>query len=282
MPYETFLDTHSSPRSGVYKRVFRTQTHEETGGAVLWGQAMSMAIMLLMQSFEIALRNRIHVSLSRQATLRNGSTADSYAWYDHQLGNHQLQGETYDKVERLLCDRQRIRLQRQPTPDQVVARLPFGVWPNILEQQLPTAVVEAKTFMDVFPYYPRKPRKHWSHADNRKAAVDRVKDVNAWRNRVAHCRPVWSEGWFKGSQSQHWSDVLHRVKGRRAGVLEILGWICPQTVQVYAQSFGGRLFDELATDHSVFAHLTHPYVPTVGPSYPVADVANLAAYRARP
>jgi len=61
MPYQAFLETLSGPRSGVYKRVFRTLTPEETGGAVLWGQAMSMALQSLMLTFEVTLRNRIHV-----------------------------------------------------------------------------------------------------------------------------------------------------------------------------------------------------------------------------
>lgn len=281
MPYQAFLETHSGPRSGVYKRVFRTQTPEETGGAVLWGQAMSMALQSLMQTFEVTLRNRIHASLSRQATEKSAALSDSFAWYDYKLGMHKLEGETFDKIERVLCDDQGIRLKAQPSPDRVVARLSFGVWPNVLEQQLPTPVIQARTFLDVFSHYPKKPRKHWSHADNRKAAVDKVKDVKGWRNRIAHCKPVWTEGWYRSSATQHWTEVLNRVRSRQVEMLEVLGWMCPHTVHVYKQSYGGRLFDELTTEQAVLAHITQPEVPFAGPVYPKPDPAVLAAYKAR-
>ena len=282
MPYQAFLETLTGPRSGVYKRVFRTQTQEETGGAVLWGQAMSMALQPLMQTFEVTLRNRIHVSLSRQATENTATPSDSFAWYDHQLGMHKLEGETFDKVERVLCDAQMIRLNVPPPPDRVIARLSFGVWPNVLEQQLPTPVVQARTFRDVFSHYPKNPRKHWNHADNRKAAIDKVKDVKAWRNRIAHCKPVWTEGWYRTSATQHWTEVLNRVKGRQVEMLEVLGWMCPETVNVYKQSYSGRLFDELTTEQAVLAHITQPHVPAAGPTFPGFAPEVLKAYKTRP
>ena len=64
-------------------------------------------------------------------------------------------------------------------------------------------------------------------------------------------------------------------------MLDVLGWMCPQTVQVYKLSYNGRLFDELATDQAVLAHITQPYVPAAGPLYPAAVPAALAAYMAR-
>lgn len=281
MPYKAYLETLSSPRSGIYRRVFRTQTDEEASGAVLWGQAMAMSLQALTLTFEVALRNRIHTSLSRQASsAAGGQELDSYAWYDHQLGGKKLEGETYDKVEALLCGANGARLVPQPTPDRVIARLSFGVWPNILDAQLPTPVVEAKTFRDVFPFHP-KPRKHWNHGTNRKAAVAVVKDVQSWRNRLAHCKPAWSEGWYRNSATQHWSELLNRLKSRRAGVLEVLNWICPHTAQLHVDSFAGRLFEALATQDAVIAHLQQPLIPGAGPTYPAAEAQVLAEYLAR-
>jgi len=92
---------------------------------------------------------------------------------------------------------------------------------------------------------------------------------------------VWTEGWYRNSASQHWTEVLDRVKSRRAEMLDVLGWMCPQTVQVYKQSYSGRLFDELATDQAVLAHIVQPDVPAAGPIYPGADPQTLKAYKAR-
>jgi len=280
MPYQAFLDTLSEPRSGVYKRVFRTQTPEETCGAVMWGLSMSMALQSAMSMFEVTLRNRIHVSMSRQATENTGNPVNSFAWYDHQLGMRRLEGETFAKIERVLCDESMVRLPIQPSPDRVVAKLSFGIWPNILAQQLPNPMIEARTFLDVFPNYPKKPRKHWNHAANRLSAIDTLKDVRAWRNRISHCKPVWTEGWYRNSQTQDWPNVLNRVKGRHTSMLEVLEWMCPQTVLIYKQSYSGRLFNELITEEAVFAHINQTYAQIAAPVLAL-DQAAMLAYKAR-
>jgi hypothetical protein len=280
MPYPTFLDTLSVPRSGVYKRVFRTQTPEETSGAILWAQSMTVALQALIHTFEVVLRNRVHVTMSRQNTETPGPAVDSFAWYDHLQGSTQLQGVTFEKVEAVLCDKNGVRLSTLPSPDRVIASLPFGVWPNILDAQLPTPKVEVRTFLDVFPHHPSA-KFHWKHSANRKAAVAVVKDVRAWRNRLSHCKPVWTEGWFRNSANQHWTDVLNRLTSRRAEVLEVLGWMCPETAAVYKGGFAGRLFDALATDDAVFAHIQQPLAAGAVPIYAAAAPAALAAYKAR-
>lgn len=280
MPYPTFLDTLSSPRSGVYKRVFRTQTAMETAGAVLWAQYMTTAMQALIHSFEVVLRNRVHVSLSRQASEVHGPVVDSFPWYDHRQVPRRLEGETYSRIEALLCDRNGIRLSTLPSPDRVIASLPFGVWPNILDAQLPTPKTEVRTFSDVFPNHPAA-KAHWRHRANHKSVVAVLKDLRAWRNRLSHCKPLWTQGWFRRSPHQHWTDMLSQLKSRRADALNVLGWMCPSTATVYQGGFAGRLFDALATDDAVFAHIQQPLEAGNGPSYVVSDAEALAAYKRR-
>ena len=281
MPYQPYLTTLSGPRTGVYKRVFRTQTPEETTGAMLWGQAVAMALQPLLVSFEVVLRNRIHASLSAQASELAGSPCASFAWYDQLSGWHKLEGETFNKVEKLLNDDFGARLAIPPSPDRVVSGLSFGVWSNILDAQLPTPTVQARTFKEVFPHHP-KVKKHWGHGENRKAAVAIVKDVRVWRNRISHCKPVWSEGWFRNSPTQHWSDVMRRVVSRRLELLEVLGWMCPQTVDVYQRGFTGRLFDGLITEDAMYDFVHAQLAAANGPTYPVPNAAALHAYKLRP
>ncbi|WP_146208418.1 hypothetical protein [Cupriavidus plantarum] len=242
---------------------------------------MSMALQSLLLTFEVVLRNRVHVSLSRQATESSGAVSNSFAWYDHQLGIYRLEGATRDKVEALLCDNNMVRLKEQPSPDRVIAQLSFGVWPNILDQQLPTPVAEARTFLDVFPHYPKNPRKHWYHPENRTAAIGMLKEVKGWRNRIAHCKPVWTQGWYRASPTQHWTEVLDRLKARRAEMLTVLGWMCPQTLEIYRRSYSGRLFDELVTEYAVLAHLIQPHVPEAGPAYARDHHGAMRAYKER-
>ena len=281
MPHIRYQDTLSTARVGVYRRVFRTQSPEETTGALLWNQAIVMALHPLITSFEVALRNRIHVSLSRQAS-QAASLSDSFPWYDSNLGWLHLQGETGSKVERLLSDGAGVRLAVLPTPERIVSALSFGVWTNILDSQLPTPPVEVHTFSDVFPHYPaKKPSRHWAYAPTRKVVIERVKDVRAWRNRLSHCKPVWSEGWFRASPAQHWQDMLRRVRSRRQELEEVLGWMCPDTLAVCRQSFPGRLLDGVATEEAVYDYVHGNMAATVGPVYPAPDPTAFGTYKAR-
>jgi hypothetical protein len=280
MPYQHFLDAMSSPRIGVYRRVFRTQSPEETFGVVMWAQAIASALQTLVFTSEVALRNRIHMSLSRQAsTAVNGQESLSFPWYDHTAGWKTLHGETYSKVEALLCTNG-MRSAQQPSPDRVVAELSLGVWPNILDGQL-TQREQQRTFNDVFPDHPNRHKKHWNYENARKDAVALCKDLQHLRNRIAHCGPIWPEGWFKGSQTQMWTDMLARLKARRASLLLLLSWICEKTAHAHATSFAGRWFDQLCSENAVIAYMEQPLGAGSDLRLPHVDAAKLAAYLQR-
>jgi len=280
MPYESYLGSISHPRSGIYRRVFRTQTPEETSGAILWSQAMASSLLTLTSMLEVALRNRIHLSLSRQSSLAvTGAEQDSHAWYDHTLGWKTLNGETYSKVQDLLY-KNGMRLQIQPTPDRVVSRLSFGVWPNILDSQL-TQTEQRQTFNDVFSHHPKKVRKHWDFENARKDCVAVCKDAQNMRNRLSHCRPLWPEGWFRNDGIQHWTDMLNRLSSRRASFVQALSWICPGTASMYATSFAGQWFDQLSQADAVIAYVQQPLAAGVNLQIPKADATAMKAYMAR-
>jgi hypothetical protein len=246
----------------------------------MWAQAMAASLQALISTLEVALRNRIHVSLSQQASQAvMGQASNSYPWYDSTLGWKILSGETYTKVEELLCANG-VRLKTQPTPDRVIAGLSFGVWPNILDSQL-TQLQERQTFNDVFPDHPKHARKHWNFENSRKDAVAICKDLQHLRNRIAHCKPIWPEGWFRSSPAQHWTDMLNRLKNRRAGIIELLSWVCQNTAQVHSTTFAGRWFDQLATHDAVMAYVLQPLNAGADLQFPQADVPTLQAYITR-
>ena len=281
MPYKNYLQSISSSRSHIYKIVFRTQTDEETCGAVLWGQAMASSLQSLVTTFEVALRNRIHVSLSRQYSVAKGLPAtDSYAWYDELQSSLPLSGKTKEKVEKILCGVSGGRLATQPHPDRVVSSISFGVWPNILDAQLPTQTIEELTFKDVFPYHP-KVRQHWRHSSSRKDAVAVVKDVQNWRNRLAHCKPVWSEGWFRSQANPNWKFLLMRLNSRKQSILEVLEWICPDTAEIYQKSYASQMFGSLNSEAAVMAYVFQPTNTCSLPIYPTFSPADIVAYKAR-
>lgn len=206
---------------------------------------------------EVALRNAIHTSLSLQASASSGGTSPSFAWYDHTLGWKKLEGETYAKVEKLLCAPSQLRLPTQPTPDAVVAELSLGVWPNILDQQL-TQAQEAKTFDAVFTDHPKRKKGHWRHEANRKIAVERCKDLQKFRNRMAHCGPVWSQGWLSNQPGRHWTLAIDNLKARHADLMEMLTWISASTAEAHAASFASYWFTQLCSQDAVLTFITDP------------------------
>lgn len=273
-----FLDALSAPRVGVYRNLFRTQTDDETVGAVLWGQTMAAALQPLICTSEVALRNRIHASLSRQASVHAGHPATkSYPWYDHRLGWKKLEGETFAKIEDLLL-KNGMPLAPQPSPDRVVAELSLGVWPNILESQL-TNREQQETFNDVFPDHPNRQRKHWKYPNAREDAIARCKDLQCLRNRIAHRGPIWPENWSQGRP--HWTDVVGRLKARRADLLELLSWICSASAEIHRLSLMGRMFDELCTNDAVMAFMLDPCHAGGLQAFPPVDQQVLDAHLRR-
>lgn len=272
-----FLEALSIPRVGVYRNVFRTQSDDETMGAILWGQAMAAALQPLICTSEVALRNRIHASLSRQASLQAGAVSNSYPWYDHTIGWKTFHGETFTKIEDLLRSNG-MPVQPQPSPDRVVAELSLGVWPNILESQL-TNLQQQETFNDVFPDHPNHARKHWRHETARQDAVARCKDLQRLRNRIAHRGPIWPENWSQ--QRPHWTDILSRMTARHAQLLELLSWICKAAADIYRRSMMGRLFDQLCTKDAVMAFMLDPINAGGLQAFPQVDPQVFAAHLQR-
>ena len=273
-----FLEALSVPRVGVYRNLFRTQSDDETVGAVLWGQTMAAALQPLICTSEVALRNRIHASLSRQASLHAGLPASkSYPWYDHRLGWKKLEGETFAKIEDLLF-KNGMPLTPQPSPDRVVAELSLGVWPNILESQL-TNREQQETFNDVFPDHPNQLRKHWKYPNARGEAIARCKDLQRLRNRIAHRGPIWPENWSQGRP--HWTDMLARLKARRAELLELLSWICGASAEFHRFSLMGRMFDELCSNDAVICFMLDPVRAGAIHPFPQVDQQVLNAYLQR-
>ena len=258
MPYQLLLDAMSAPRISSYRSIFKTQNTTETFGAYSWGQAINATLQPFICTCEVALRNAIHKSLSLQASSAiAGGPFVSFPWYDYKQGWRTLQGETYEKVEKILCDRSSIRKAIQPAPDMVVADLSLGIWPNILVQQL-NRTEEVKTFEDVFPHHPKLATRHWRFEVNRKEAVERCRDLQRLRNRISHCGPVWSSGWLQTQPVRHWTRVIDNLKSRHASLLEMLSWISASTATVHALSFASDWFTQLCSEDAVIAFMTDP------------------------
>lgn len=253
-----FLDGMSQPRVHAYATLFRPANDTELLGAYLWGQAIAAALVPFINIFEVTFRNAIHTSLSLQAS---GYRLASYSWYDMtQPGGLQLKGATLDQVNDLLfasLAKGGLRLLPAPQPDTVVSRLSFGVWPDVLAQQVPKAQLP-RTFEDVFRQHPHSSRKYWAIPTNRHQVVVLCKQMQSLRNRVSHAEPVWKPQWLQNVQGRHWSHAVKGLQSYHKDLVTLLGWVSYPSAEIYRASYAQTWFVRLCTTNAVQAFMAHP------------------------
>ena len=245
----------SSPRLDPYRQTFKPVNDEELLGAYQWSQAVSTSLHPLLGLLEVILRNAIHRSLSMQCS---DQANNSFPWYDKTAHNHgvSLRGKSLAKVDALLKEGEPpIRKGVQPTPDQVVSRLSFGFWPNVMDEL--NHRYGPKTFTDVFPNHPHSKPRHWSVPANKAQAVLRLKKLQDLRNRVCHFEAIWKHHWL-GVHGTNWSQGVRGVRDLHDSLVELLTWCSPAAVNHYKASFGWNWFDRLCTTNAVRAFMAAP------------------------
>lgn len=178
-PALLFEQLVSKPRLDSYRNYWKA-TPDEAVGIYMWNAEVCAELGKLLAHFEIALRNGIHRELSLNVT-SNG--AASVAWWDTHWQN-------LTKSITGAIDEERRSAPRVLGPDEIVSRLSFGVWPNVLRW---TAKNRARLLGPMFPNHPLTSSggPGWADKQLRKDALDEVFEIKDVRNRVAHHEPLW-------------------------------------------------------------------------------------------
>jgi len=179
----------SKPRLDSYRNYFKTVTPLETIGFYMWNCDLSINLNVLLGYLEIALRNNTHRSLSNFTS--KGSTNSSH-WYDSSRIN--LSADNQRKIDDTRKDKKTGQpLKPAPNPDEIISRLSFGFWPNLLNQ-LDRRYTDI-TLTAIFPnhQYSANP-SNWKVGANVKSAIAELFEINKLRNRVAHHESVWKFG----------------------------------------------------------------------------------------
>lgn len=120
----------SKPRLDSYKGYFHTKNLNESIGLYRWNAELSACFGTLVSFFEIALRNSVHRTMS-QFYSRGASSSDH--WYDRI--RQSLKPATVSNLDELRhegCWRSRTLRHSPPSPDEIVSRVSFGLWPGVL------------------------------------------------------------------------------------------------------------------------------------------------------
>lgn len=178
-PAPHFEQLVSKPRLDSYRSYWKA-TPDEAVGIYMWNAEVCAELGKLLAHFEIALRNGIHRELSLNAS-PNGLA--SVAWWDTHWANLSTSMQNAIQAERTSAG-------RVLGPDEIVSRLSFGVWPNVLRW---TAKSRARLLGPIFPGHPLtlSGGPGWADRRLRNDALDEVFEIKDVRNRVAHHEPLW-------------------------------------------------------------------------------------------
>lgn len=246
-----------TPRLDPYRRFFGCTTDREVLGAYLWGQALTSALQPLLGLYEVVLRNAIH----REASLLSSRGAsESHPWYDYHRGDAlPTKGKSREKIDELLFegpDNGRIYRSPQLPPDQIIASLSFGFWPNFLEGL--NLRYRPRIYTNVFPHHPHGNPRHWGFDANAAALILELKKIQELRNRVSHYEPVWKPHRLTGNVT-NWSQSVASLRQLHTAILAVLNYCSPHAVLLHQNSYGWRVFNRLCTTHAVQKFMSDPF-----------------------
>ena len=175
-----YLNERASPREAL--------------GLYAWNVALCESLYPCLNSIEIALRNAVHDTVSRDFGNEN--------WF-----SHYLQGKEKGNVSGVI---QKLRKHGQtPTPGRIVSNLLFGFWVKLLSNSY-EGILWPRLLKPVFPNMPRRQRT----VSILHRRLDRIRRL---RNRVFHHEPVW-----------HLTDLTEQ----HSLILETTGWISPAVLEM--------------------------------------------------
>lgn len=244
----------STPRLSSYKNIFGCADDAGCFPYYLWNQKLSSELYVLLSTIEICLRNRIHIVLSEEVSLKFTSTLDSnFAWYDHfsfvevdQNGNPKVDRHGNDvftetgKAFRKITHNKRGR-NLNLLPQIIISKLEFGKWSYVLSAKKYNSgdlIDWNKLFPLMFPCF------IGMDASKHQTIIERIKVVRSWRNRLAHLEPVWK---FKDIKDPvtgrvlvraptNQTQVIKRLNAEIRRAVELLSWMCPDTHTHYKAS----------------------------------------------
>lgn len=176
------------PRLQSYKSYFNAPDLETAASLYIWNSELSRCIGTLLAYFEIALRNNVHHAMSMHYVGKVGPTAH---WWD--LIRSQLGSSTMRWVEIVRSGRGAKLCGSMPNADEIVAQVSFGFWTNVLAR---IDRNKAHTILPtILPNHPINENvRDWRNDAKRRAALGFVRELNLFRNRMAHHEPLWKFG----------------------------------------------------------------------------------------
>lgn len=263
------IQSISSYRLSSYRKIFRCSTDEDCIHYYHWNQALSSELYILLSTIEVCLRNKIHVALSEEVSLKvTGTIESNFTWYEYfnfaEMGHNgepkvDHKGRTIytetGKAFRKITHKGDRNLNL--LPQIIVSKLEFGKWPYVLlakKYNDGTLIDWHKLFPIIFPNFTNMvPDKHHH------MIIDHIKVVRDWRNRLAHLEPVWKFGDVKDQvtgkvklhEPTNQAEVIKRLNTEIRRSLQLLSWLCIYTLEHYKATKSYQRILHLASNDGI-------------------------------
>lgn len=185
-PAPVFEQIISKPRLDSYRGYWKVSPASAVG-LYMWNGEVCAEVSKLLSYFEISLRNNIHreMSLHTSSAAGTGPSASSHWWDTLWV---QLKPVTKKKIIEV---RQAAGSTVTLSPDEIVSRLSFGFWPNVLSWIAKQRTPLLPRILPAHPLSQAGATPDWWDTNARQAAISEVFELKDIRNRLAHHEPLW-------------------------------------------------------------------------------------------
>lgn len=239
------LDNLAIPRIAAVQNFFKTTGDTDLLGCYAWSQAVSASLLPLMADLEVPLRNSLHVSLSQYY---GGS--DSFDWMmtsppfkykgsgpKPKRAAHSMASKTQENIATAV-DKLSIK-RKKPTPDDIVAAMPFGFWEQIinsLDHKSHPAGLQNSILSSVFPHAPDLHLYPYGSLAFKLRVVNLLSCIRDVRNRIGHHDAIWKTPEFdtNGARGFIPRSPRHTINSLRLLAERIAwfaGWVNPNINQ---------------------------------------------------
>lgn len=184
-------------------------------------QSVTAMFYPTLQLLEVCLRNHIYNSVTEYYTGRSktiqlpGAPGKWLEWMPEDA-------KTKSKIAEAISKAQNEIKNRPILPDDIVARLNFGVWVRLLE--------ERKFNTDPLHFWQGIAGTAFPNTQKSKRdIIESLKKANTLRNRIFHHEPAWKKKDVKDIDSIH-----KRLCQLHDGILDIINWMSPDIIAFYA------------------------------------------------
>lgn len=183
-PANIFEQIVSKPRLDSYRGYWKASP-DQAVGLYMWNGEVCAEVSKLLSYFEITLRNNIHRELSLNVTASTpGGATSSAAWWD--ILWNQLKPVSKSKVDEV-----RNASSCALSPDEIVSRLSFGFWPNMLNWIAKQRIALLPRVLPAHALSQSGAIRNWWTPAARKEAIRDIFELKEIRNRIAHHEPLW-------------------------------------------------------------------------------------------